>query len=55
MLFFSSVSPKALELLKKIKDLPVLKDFYLVGGTTLALKYGHRVSIDLDFFYFIRI
>ncbi len=50
MLFFSTVSPKALELLKELQDLPLLNDFYLVGGTALALKYGHRVSIDLDFF-----
>lgn len=25
-------------------------DFYLVGGTALALWLGHRKSIDLDFF-----
>ncbi|MEP6514504.1 MAG: nucleotidyl transferase AbiEii/AbiGii toxin family protein [Parafilimonas sp.] len=29
---------------------PELKDFSLVGGTVLALKYGHRTSIDLDLF-----
>jgi len=28
------------------------KDYYLAGGTALALKIGHRKSIDLD--YFIR-
>ena len=28
----------------------VLKDFYLVGGTALALQIGHRISIDLDLF-----
>lgn len=26
------------------------KDFYLVGGTALALQYGHRRSIDFDLF-----
>jgi Nucleotidyl transferase AbiEii toxin, Type IV TA system len=26
------------------------KDFYLAGGTALALHIGHRVSIDFDFF-----
>jgi len=26
--------------------------FFLVGGTTVALKYGHRQSIDFDFFSF---
>ncbi len=27
-----------------------LKQFCLVGGTALSLKYGHRKSIDLDLF-----
>jgi len=25
-------------------------DFYLAGGTALALQIGHRVSVDFDFF-----
>jgi predicted nucleotidyltransferase component of viral defense system len=28
-----------------------LQPFSLVGGTALALRYGHRSSIDLDLFY----
>ncbi len=39
---------------KRIKILPFLKffkkDFYLAGGTGLALQLGHRDSIDFDFF-----
>lgn len=31
-------------------EMPELKDFSLVGGTALSLLYGHRKSIDLDFF-----
>jgi hypothetical protein len=31
-------------------DLPVLRDHALVGGTALALRYGHRISVDLDLF-----
>ena len=27
-----------------------LKDYYLAGGTALALQLGHRQSIDFDFF-----
>lgn len=27
-----------------------IKDFYLAGGTALALQYGHRQSVDLDWF-----
>lgn len=34
-----------LPLFKKFKD-----DFYLAGGTALALQIGHRDSIDFDFF-----
>jgi predicted nucleotidyltransferase component of viral defense system len=29
---------------------PYLKDCRLVGGTALALQYGHRSSVDLDMF-----
>lgn len=36
-----------LELLGKM---PEIKDFYLAGGTALALQIGHRYSVDLDFF-----
>ena len=50
MLFYSAISTEALELLKEIQGQAILNDFYLVGDTALALYYGHRVSIDLDFF-----
>lgn len=33
-----------------LKKLSFMKDFYLAGGTGLALRIGHRVSIDFDFF-----
>jgi hypothetical protein len=39
-----------LDLLKQLLDLPALNSFYLVGGTALALKFGHRISVDLDLF-----
>jgi len=39
-----------LGLLKNILQQPVFKNHRLVGGTSLALQYGHRLSIDLDFF-----
>lgn len=28
----------------------IAKDFYLAGGTALALYFGHRFSVDLDWF-----
>jgi predicted nucleotidyltransferase component of viral defense system len=31
-------------------SLDELNHFYLVGGTALALQYGHRVSVDIDLF-----
>ncbi len=42
------------EILNKVQSelLPVVshfsKDFYLVGGTAIALYLGHRASIDFD-------
>jgi len=33
-----------------LKGFAWLKEFYLAGGTALALHYGHRLSVDLDFF-----
>lgn len=40
-----------LEALKKSKLFKtILKPFYLAGGTGLALHFGHRISVDLDFF-----
>ena len=50
MLSFQTIQPDTLELLKTLMQLPVLRDMRLVGGTALALQYGHRRSVDLDFF-----
>ncbi len=50
MLQLSSIDPLALDILKKLMRIPELNDFYLVGGTALALHFGHRLSIDLDLF-----
>ena len=50
MLSLQTVQPDTLELLKVLMRLPILEDMRLVGGTALALQYGHRRSVDLDFF-----
>ncbi|MCU0375434.1 MAG: nucleotidyl transferase AbiEii/AbiGii toxin family protein [Chitinophagaceae bacterium] len=50
MLQISTVEPGTLDLLKQLMSLNYLKDFALVGGTNLSLRYGHRKSIDLDMF-----
>ena len=50
MLHKETVEPRTLELLKRLQDEPLLQTFNLVGGTALALRLGHRKSIDLDLF-----
>jgi predicted nucleotidyltransferase component of viral defense system len=50
MLQNKAVDPATLGLLKKLMAKPYMDQFYLVGGTALALQIGHRMSEDLDFF-----
>lgn len=50
MLSIQTIQPDTLELLKRLASHPELCETRLVGGTALALQYGHRQSIDLDFF-----
>ncbi len=50
MLHTESVQSSTLELIKALQQKEYLKGFYLVGGTALALYYGHRQSIDIDLF-----
>lgn len=50
MLHTKSVDPRLLELLNAVMTEPAFKDFSLVGGTSLALQIGHRLSVDLDLF-----
>lgn len=44
------ISPETFNLIQRLQELPELKEFYLVGGTALALQIGHRNSIDIDLF-----
>ncbi|MBU2578729.1 nucleotidyl transferase AbiEii/AbiGii toxin family protein [Patescibacteria group bacterium] len=51
--FFSNALPKAAVLaLKKCSEMDFFSrgNWYLAGGTALALQTGHRRSYDLDFF-----
>ncbi len=43
-----AVDEKMRKVLSELMNKPFLKDYYLAGGTNLALRYGHRTSIDLD-------
>ncbi len=50
MLHKETVEPGTLELIEKLQTDLIFEDFYLVGGTALALQIGHRTSIDIDLF-----
>ena len=50
MLHYETIEPGTLAVLKQLMDMEVLSDFALVGVTALALRYGHRISVDLDLF-----
>lgn len=50
MLQSQAVAPRTLGLLKRLMQLPALEQFVLVGGTNLALRFGHRLSVDFDLF-----
>ena len=50
MLQEQAVPERTLGLLKELSPQLAEHGFYLAGGTALALRLGHRLSIDLDFF-----
>jgi hypothetical protein len=45
-----AATPVCLEALRYLRQYSFVADFYLAGGTALALQIGHRVSTDLDWF-----
>lgn len=47
-MFYNILDKKRKDILPLFKSFK--KDFYLAGGTALALQVGHRDSIDFDFF-----
>jgi len=44
------LSRQSAEALPFLKQMPFINQFYLAGGTGLALQLGHRLSADFDFF-----
>jgi len=44
------LSAEQVAVLDRLKAVPLVGEFYLAGGTALALRHGHRRSIDFDFF-----
>ncbi|MBU2025727.1 MAG: nucleotidyl transferase AbiEii/AbiGii toxin family protein [Patescibacteria group bacterium] len=49
-LFIEILPEKQKKIFVELAGKKWLKNFYLAGGTSLALQIGHRESIDFDFF-----
>lgn len=45
-----SVSANLLQVIKELQTLKCLNGFSLGGGTSLAIRYNHRISVDIDLF-----
>ncbi|MDR1389572.1 MAG: nucleotidyl transferase AbiEii/AbiGii toxin family protein [Treponema sp.] len=50
MLQKECVSKSLLILLMELQNIDVFKDYFLVGGTSLAMQIGHRYSEGIDLF-----
>lgn len=50
MLFEETVESRTMALLKELSQVPLLKQFHLAWWTNLSLRFGYRISVDLDFF-----
>ena len=49
-LHFEILPPPTKKVFEWFRRQTFIEQFYLAGGTALALYFGHRTSIDLDFF-----
>lgn len=47
---FQTVKPILRSTLERLMTIDEFAPFRLVGGTSLSLRYGHRVSDDIDLF-----
>ncbi|MBI4240056.1 nucleotidyl transferase AbiEii/AbiGii toxin family protein [Candidatus Uhrbacteria bacterium] len=45
-----AIEKKAEIIFRELNEIPFFAQFYLAGGTALAVQIGHRISFDLDFF-----
>lgn len=50
ILHWETISPAMRRVLQGFGQTAISHEFYLAGGTALALQLGHRLSVDLDFF-----
>ena len=49
-LYWNTVSDRLQNVLIDIINEPIFSPFRLVGGTSLSLQLGHRMSVDIDLF-----
>lgn len=49
-MYTSVLDGEGLKVLHRLGESTLAKEYYLAGGTALALQIGHRRSYDLDFF-----
>lgn len=49
-LFWNTVTPLLRTAITKMMEAGPLHQFRLVGGTSLGLQLGHRISVDIDLF-----
>ena len=49
-LHYETVTTVLINTLNALMSNPIFNDFNLVGGTNLSLRFGHRVSDDIDLF-----
>lgn len=47
---YETVTPLLRKVLDDIMANPIFEPFFLVGGTSLSLRLGHRISVDIDLF-----
>lgn len=52
--FERAITPACHQALNYLGQHRFIEDFYLAGGTALALQIGHRISTDLDWFSITR-
>ena len=47
---WEAITPGSRDLMAGLAQIVLVRPFYLAGGTALALRLGHRISVDLDLF-----
>ena len=48
--FIEGLQKKQVRVLKALGPQMASREFYLAGGTALAIHLAHRISVDLDWF-----